>query len=110
MNIRPDLEQKAAILLNAVYIAKLFGYDMPRVGVLAAVELVNPAMPATVDAACLAKMADRRQYIPPASLTARWLWTTQCRRSRRGIKRFPEMWQGSRMSFWSLILKAGIFW
>jgi phosphate butyryltransferase len=36
----------------------------PKVAVLAAVELVNPAMPATLDAACLAKMADRGQYVP----------------------------------------------
>lgn len=64
MNIAPDLEQKAAILLNAVYVANLFGVTNPKVAVLAAVELVNPAMPATMDAAALAKMADRRQYMP----------------------------------------------
>jgi phosphate butyryltransferase len=64
MNIAPDLEQKAAILLNAVHLANLFGVMKPKVAVLAAVELVNPAMPATVDAACLAKMADRRQFVP----------------------------------------------
>ena len=64
MNILPGLEQKAAILLNAVHLANVFGIDEPRVAVLAAVELVNPAMPATVEAACLAKMADRTQYIP----------------------------------------------
>lgn len=68
MNILPDLEQKAAILLNAVYLAKLFGYEKPKAAVLAAVELVNPAMPATVEAACLAKMADRRQYVPPCTV------------------------------------------
>lgn len=64
MNIAPDLKQKAAILLNAVHLANIFGIANPRVAVLAAVELVNPAMPATVDAACLAKMADRNQYVP----------------------------------------------
>jgi phosphate butyryltransferase len=65
MNIAPDLAAKSAILLNAVFLARHFGVAEPRVAVLAAVELVNPAMPATVDAAVLAKMADRRQYIPP---------------------------------------------
>jgi len=65
MNIAPDLEQKAAILLNAVHLANLFGVARPRVAVLAAVELVNPAMPATLHAAALAKMADRAQYVPP---------------------------------------------
>ncbi|MHC4789476.1 MAG: bifunctional enoyl-CoA hydratase/phosphate acetyltransferase, partial [Planctomycetota bacterium] len=64
MNIAPNLEQKAAILLNAVYLASIFGVMKPKVAVLAAVELVNPAMPATVDAAVLAKMADRNQYVP----------------------------------------------
>lgn len=64
MNIMPDIEQKAAILLNAVHLANIFGVQNPKVAVLAAVELVNPAMPATVDAACLAKMAERDQYCP----------------------------------------------
>jgi len=68
MNIAPDLEQKAAILLNAVHLANLFGVAAPKVAVLAAVELVNPAMPATVDAACLGKMADRRQYVPACTV------------------------------------------
>jgi phosphate butyryltransferase len=68
MNIAPDLEQKAAILLNVVHLAKLFGVVNPKVAVLAAVELVNPAMPATVDAACLAKMAERNQYVPACTV------------------------------------------
>ena len=68
MNIAPDLEQKASILLNAVHLANLFGVTDPTVAVLAAVELVNPNMPATVDAACLAKMADRRQYVPACTV------------------------------------------
>jgi len=68
MNIAPDLEQKAAILLNAVYLARLFGVQEPKVAVLAAVELVNPAMPATMDAAALGAMANRRQYVPSCTV------------------------------------------
>jgi len=64
MNIAPDLEQKAAILLNAVHLANIFGVMKPMVAVLAAVELLNPAMQATVDAASLGKMAFRRQFVP----------------------------------------------
>ena len=64
MNIAPDLEAKSAILLNAVFLAGHFGVAEPKVAVLTAIELVNPAMPATVDAAVLAKMADRGQYVP----------------------------------------------
>jgi len=68
MNIAPTLEEKAAILLNAVHLAKIFGVTKPKVAVLAAVELVNPSMPATMDAASLAKMADRQQYVPDCTV------------------------------------------
>ncbi len=62
MNIAPDLVAKAQILLNAVYLAHLLGNEDPRVCVLAAVELVNPNMPATLDAAALATMNRRGQF------------------------------------------------
>ena len=68
MNIAPDLEQKAAILLNAVYLARIFGITQPKVAVLAAVELVNPKMPATLDAAALGTMASRGQFVPPCTV------------------------------------------
>jgi phosphate butyryltransferase len=61
MNIAPDLSQKAQILENAVWLAHALGVDRPKVAAIAAVETVNPEMPATVDAAALAKMADRGQ-------------------------------------------------
>jgi len=62
MNIAPDLEQKAEIVLNAVYLAQLLGIESPQVGILAATELVNPNMQATLDAAALATMSERRQF------------------------------------------------
>jgi phosphate butyryltransferase len=62
MNIAPDLEQKAGILLNTVHIATAFGVMRPKVAVLAAVELVSPLMPATIEAAALAQMSKRRQF------------------------------------------------
>lgn len=61
MNIAPTLEEKADIIRNAVTVASAIGIEMPKVAALAAVELVNPKMQATIDAACLAKMADRGQ-------------------------------------------------
>ena len=64
MNIAPDLEAKAEIILNADYLCEVIGISAPRVACLAAIELLNPQMPATVDATCLAKMADRNQYNP----------------------------------------------
>ncbi|MGE5530649.1 MAG: bifunctional enoyl-CoA hydratase/phosphate acetyltransferase [Bacteroidota bacterium] len=62
MNIAPDLTTKASIIMNAVYLANCFGIEAPKVGVLAALELVNPAMPATLEAAALAKMCSRGQF------------------------------------------------
>jgi phosphate butyryltransferase len=62
MNIAPDFEQKAQIATNAIALARLFGIDSPKVAALAGVELVNPKMPATQDAAVLALMSYRGQF------------------------------------------------
>jgi phosphate butyryltransferase len=62
LNIAPDLNAKAAIIENAVRALRKLGVYKPKVAVIAAVEKVNPgAMPATVDAAALSKMAERGQ-------------------------------------------------
>jgi phosphate butyryltransferase len=61
ININPDLLAKAAILENAVDLARILDVDRPKAAVLSAVEVVNPAIPSTVDAACLSKMSDRGQ-------------------------------------------------
>lgn len=61
LNIAPDLAAKVDITQNAIDLAIACGVERPRVGVLAAVETVNPAMPSTVDAAALSKMAERGQ-------------------------------------------------
>ena len=61
INIAPSLEDKVDICQNAVDLARSFGLEHPKVAVLAAVETVNSKMSATLDAAALCKMADRRQ-------------------------------------------------
>lgn len=61
MCVKPDLAAKADIINNAVELAHKLGMERPKVAVLAAVEVVNPEMPETVDAAELWKMADRGQ-------------------------------------------------
>ncbi len=61
VNIAPTLEQKADIIRNAIVVAHKLGIEQPKVAVLAAVEAVNPKMPANLEAAALAKMADRGQ-------------------------------------------------
>ena len=63
MSISPDLKQKAQIIQNAIYYAHSMGIEKPKVAAIAALELVNPDMPATVDAACLAKMSERGQIV-----------------------------------------------
>lgn len=61
MNIAPDLPGKMAIIKNAVEYLNKLGLTKPKVAVLAAVETVNDSMPVTLEAAALAKMADRGQ-------------------------------------------------
>ena len=61
INIAPALEDKVDICQNAIDLAVLLGVERPKVAILAAVETVTSKMPATIDAACLCKMADRKQ-------------------------------------------------
>ena len=61
INIAPDLMTKVDIVQNAIDLARACGLDQPRVGILSAVETINPAIPSTLDAAVLSKMAERGQ-------------------------------------------------
>ncbi|CEJ84316.1 putative phosphate acetyltransferase containing a MaoC like domain [Hyphomicrobium sp. GJ21] len=61
INIMPTLDQKRDICQNAVDLMHVLGVAEPLVAVLAAVETVNPAMPATLEAAALTVMAARGQ-------------------------------------------------
>ncbi len=61
MNIAPTLEQKAEICRNAIEVAHAIGIEKPHVALLCALEMVNPEMPATVDAAALTVMNRRGQ-------------------------------------------------
>ena len=60
-NTYPDLKQKVQIINNSVMVAKACGIENPKVAPVCAVEVVNPDMPATIDAALLSKMSDRGQ-------------------------------------------------
>lgn len=62
MNIAPNFEEKAQIATNAIGLARLFGIEQPKVAALAGVELVNPKMQATQDAAVLSLMSYRGQF------------------------------------------------
>ena len=60
-NTYPDLKAKVQILNNSVEVAHACGIELPKVAAVCAVEVVNPDMPATIDASLLAKMNDRGQ-------------------------------------------------
>ncbi len=57
----PDLNMKAQMIGYDTVIAHKLGVNVPKVAVIAAVETVNPKMQATIDAALLSKMNDRKQ-------------------------------------------------
>jgi phosphate butyryltransferase len=63
VNIAPTLGQKAELCRNAIEAARALGIETPNVAALCALELVNPEMPATVDAAALCAM-NRRGQLP----------------------------------------------
>ena len=52
----PTLEDKVGIIKNTVEVAQACGIECPKVAPVAAVEVVNPKMPVTVEAAELTKM------------------------------------------------------
>ena len=62
MVVAPDLEQKRAILQNALELCRFLGYRRPKAAALCAVETVNPKMPETVDAAALKEAAERGEF------------------------------------------------
>ncbi len=61
MVIAPSLEEKVEILKNALIVAKALEIETPKVALLSAIEIVNPKMPSTLDAALIVKMAQRKQ-------------------------------------------------
>ena len=61
MNIAPDFDTKVHILNNAVEACHKLGITEPKVAVVAAVEIVNPKMEATVHAALLKEMNIKKQ-------------------------------------------------
>ncbi len=58
----PDLKQKISILSYLLKTAKSIGIDIPKVAIIAATEQISPGMQSCVDAAIIAKMAERGQF------------------------------------------------
>jgi phosphate butyryltransferase len=56
VNIEPTLDQKKAIVENAVETMLRMGFETPKVAILASSEIINPKMQDSVDAGALKKM------------------------------------------------------
>lgn len=63
LSVAPTLEEKRAIVQNAIDFALAIGLERPRVAVLAAAQTINPKLRSTLDAAALCKMVDRGQIV-----------------------------------------------
>lgn len=61
MVMYPTLEEKVQILHNAVPVCRALEIEQPKAAAVCAVEVVNPAMQPTVDAAALTMMSNRGQ-------------------------------------------------
>ncbi len=59
--IEPSIDDKKQIIENSIELAIKLGYENPKVALISALEVVNPAIKDTVDAAILSKMGDRGQ-------------------------------------------------
>lgn len=61
INLYPTVNEKVSIINNAVKVAHALDNPKPKVALLAAVEVVNPKMPATVDAKIITEMYKKNQ-------------------------------------------------
>jgi phosphate butyryltransferase len=61
INIAPVLNEKVHIVENAIHVAKALRIDRPNIAAICPLELVNPSIPSTLDAAILSKMSERKQ-------------------------------------------------
>ena len=59
--LKPDLVKKKQMIENSVDAMHKLGWECPNVAIVGAIELVNPDMQHTLDAAALAKMNERGQ-------------------------------------------------
>lgn len=61
MNIAPELNEKINIIENAVEVFHSLGQESPKVAIISPLEVVNPKIPSTTDAAILTQMYKRKQ-------------------------------------------------
>jgi phosphotransacetylase/acyl dehydratase len=63
IHVQPTLEDKCDIVQNAIDLARILGFDEPRVAILSAADAVTSALPSSMDAAALSKMCERHQVV-----------------------------------------------
>lgn len=61
VNPQPEMMDLVDIVNNAVVVARKLGNPLPKVAMLAAVEVIYPQMPVTIVGAVIAKMVDKGQ-------------------------------------------------
>jgi phosphate butyryltransferase len=84
INNFPSIVEKIAITENVIRLAGILGFHSPRIAALSAIEQVNPAIPSTMDAAILSKMAERGQF---GNVTLEGPLDIDCAVSRRAATR-----------------------
>ena len=84
VNSFPTIAEKVAITENVIKLAGVLGFASPKIAALSAIEQVNPAIPSTMDAAILSKMAERRQF---GDVTLEGPLDIDCAVSRRAADR-----------------------
>ncbi|HUO99612.1 MAG TPA: phosphate acyltransferase [Rhizomicrobium sp.] len=62
LNVAPSLEQKKQIVLNAISVMRSLGIARPKIALMSASEAVSEAMPSTLDAQALTRMADAGEF------------------------------------------------
>jgi len=58
----PGLKEKIGIVENGIEVSRRLGIERPSIAALAPLELVNPSLCSTLDAAILSKMSERGQF------------------------------------------------
>lgn len=61
VNVQPTLEDKRDIVQNAIDLARILGFETPRVAILSAATSITSALTSSTDAAALSKMHERHQ-------------------------------------------------
>jgi len=84
INSFPSIVEKVTITENVIRLARMLGFDSPKIAALSAIEQVNPAIPSTLDAAILSKMAERGQF---GDVTLEGPLDIDCAVSRRAATR-----------------------